>query len=119
VKHSLRMSGWVVGAVLVLLMAAACMGTSVFELEVGDCIKDPHSTEEFKEISTVERVDCSEPHYGQVLALFELEESEFPGLDALDSTAWERCPSGTTDIFVPSEKSWREADDREIICIGE
>jgi len=106
----------------VSLMAAACMGTSVFELKVGDCIEDPHATQEFKEISTVQRVDCSEPHYGRVLALFDVEDSEdseFPGMDELDSIANERCPPGTSDILVPSERSWNEAEDREIICLGQ
>jgi hypothetical protein len=119
VEHSRRVSAWVVGAVLAALMAAACTGTSVFDLEVGDCIEDPHATEEFREIGTVQRVDCSEPHYGRVLTLFDVEDSEFPGMDELDSIANERCPSGTTDILVPSERSWNEAGDREIICVGQ
>jgi len=119
VRHRWRVTAWVVGAVIVGLMAAGCAGTSVFDLEEGDCIKDPNLTEEFTEVGTVQRVDCSEPHYGRVLALFDVEDSEFPGLDELGTMAWEGCPSGTVDILVPSERSWNEADDREIICLGQ
>jgi len=122
VKHSLRATAWVAGAALVVLTAAACMGTSVFELKVGDCIEDPNLTEEFTEIGTVQRVDCSEPHYGRVLALFDVEDSEdseFPGLDEMNSIANERCPPEASDILVPSERSWNEAGDREIICVGQ
>ncbi len=118
-KHSWRVVAIVAGAVIAASLAAACGGTSVSDLEVGDCIRDAIP---MGEVKTVQLVDCSEQHYARVLALFDVEEvedSEFPGLEELNSMAQERCPPETTNTMLPTERSWNEAGDREVICLGE
>jgi hypothetical protein len=116
VRNSWGVGGLAAGAVIAAILAAACGGTSVADLEVGDCIRDaiPRG-----EVSTVHLVDCSEEHYAQVLAVIEVEDSEFPGLDELNTVAQQRCPEGTIDTMTPTEQSWNEAGDREVICLGE
>lgn len=115
-KHLWRMGGVVAGAMLLAILAGACDGTPVSDLEVGDCIRDAIP---MGEVETVRLVDCSEQHYARVLAMFDVEDSEFPGLEEFASIAQERCPQGTTNTLFPTEQSWNEKGDREVICLGE
>jgi hypothetical protein len=104
----------------VLLAFAACKeGVSVFDLEVGDCVVSlGEGAEEYEEIGSVRTVDCSEPHDGEVLALFDVEGDDFPGIDAFLDMGLERCPSEASTYLHPTEDSWNEMGDREIACIS-
>ena len=114
----------------------------VAALDEGDCFDDPgFFTGESVEVSRVDPMDCEEPHDLQVLGSFEytvspsitpLRGARYPGEDALDLQATEKCPeylesfAGITygevalDVayFYPLPDSWEEFDDRTITCVA-
>jgi hypothetical protein len=112
------------------LVAGACSG-SVFTLSVGDCFQDDAAGE--TEVTDVETVDCDEPHDNEVFHTFELEGEELPDEDELFAVIERECiddnfedyfgaPYETSEIEVfpitPTQQSWDEADDREVVCAG-
>lgn len=117
----------IVGAVGVSASLAAC-GSQVATAEVGDCVNTSDFEGEVTEIPTVE---CSEEHDAQVFHLFDMEDGDFPGDDAISTAAEEQClpafeefvdtgyQESSLDInFIgPSQDTWDQADDREVICI--
>ncbi len=109
------------GLMLMGLFAfAACQeGTSVFDLEVGDCVVSLGTAAEPADVERVYTVDCSELHDGEVVALFDVEGDDFPGEDALIDIGAEGCPSEASTYRYPTEDSWNELGEREIACIRE
>jgi predicted small lipoprotein YifL len=108
--------------------AAAEDPTSVFSLEVGQCID---SEADSGQVGSVPVVDCSEPHEGEIYALPQAPDGEFPGEEAMQQTAQDQCVgSAYTDyvglpyqqsefevtFLLPTEESWSNGD-REIGCI--
>ncbi|MCX6466283.1 MAG: septum formation family protein [Pseudonocardiales bacterium] len=108
---------------------SACGGTSVLNLEVGQCISGQTAGED--DVSSVPVVDCAEPHTGEIYSLPQVPDGEFPGEEALNQTAQELCagPDFTTYVgveylqseiyfstLVPSADTWDDGD-REIVCI--
>jgi hypothetical protein len=99
-----------------------------FQLQVGDCYNDQSTYE--TEVTRVPGVPCYEPHDNEVYATFDLSMSEYPGEDRVWELAEEGClerfepfvgkayEDSTLDFMtlVPSEGSWKERDDREVIC---
>ncbi|WP_156253108.1 septum formation family protein [Pseudactinotalea terrae] len=113
-----------------LISSIAACGGQVATAEVGECIvTDELGSEEITEIPTV---DCSEPHDAQVVGKFDLEDGDFPGLDALKTEADEGCATefesfvgtavGESSLQVsyihPTEQTWDQADDREVLCFA-
>lgn len=108
-------------ALLLLVVALACgSGKSVYDLEVGDCIVPPDTTSEGEGVATVDSVDCSEPHDGEVTAVFDLDidADEYPGEEQVYGLALDGCPDKLSTVLYPSEESWGEGD-REAVCILE
>lgn len=117
----------VVGAVGVSASLAAC-GSQVATAEVGDCVNMSDFEGEVTEIPTV---DCSEEHDAQVFFLAEMTDDEFPGQEGVQAAAEEQCLPAFEDFvgtgyqessldinFIgPSEDTWDQADDREVICV--
>lgn len=112
-----------------LALLSACGGTSVLSLEVGQCISD---TAQEDQISTVPVVDCAEPHAGEIFALPELPDGDFPGEQFVSDQAEQLCAGQAFQDYVgvayqqseiyysallPSAESWDQQDDREIVCI--
>lgn len=112
---------------LTLLVGACAADSEVLSLEVGTCFDDPEDT---SVVSEVPIVDCDEPHDNQVFAVFVLPGTTFPGVDELRDDAVEGCSERFASYvgqdylfselllsaFWPSEASWQEVDDREVIC---
>ena len=112
----------------IVVLAAAC-GTSVFSLPVGTCFDDP---DEFSdEIGSVDTVDCAQPHDNEVYSSVDYAAtSEYPGEQAMIQYADESClplfeayvdrdyETSALDYayLYPTQSSWDQADDREIIC---
>lgn len=114
------------------LLLGACQAAddliddSVFSLEVGTCFDDGDLTA--SEVSSVDDLDCSEPHDNEVYALFDVALSayseELIGEEA-DDGCFERFESYVgQDYFVselefftltPTEESWDNGD-REVVC---
>jgi len=90
----------------------------VYELEVGDCIVPPDATSEGTEVTRVETVDCSQPHDGEVTAVFDVELDEYPGDAALFDMVIQRCPERSSTAIYPTAETWKDGD-REAVCILE
>ena len=98
------------------------------ELTVGQCIPFMEWGEEVYELPIV---PCDQPHTDEVYYIFDAEDGDFPGDDALQTIATERCDTAFADYvgipyaqseldnywFVPTEASWNRLDDRTIQCI--
>jgi Septum formation len=100
-----------------------------FAIAEGDCINLPD--EEL--IETVDSVPCSSPHDAEAYALFDMAEGSatFPGVDSVDVTATDGCierflsfvgiPYAYSELdvffFHPTEESWYELGDREVVCL--
>lgn len=116
-----------IGAVGVSLSLAAC--GQVASVEVGSCVNSSDLQGQVTEIPTV---DCTEEHDAQVFHKFELDDGDFPGQDKVDSLAQEGCKaefegfvgtplqesSLTISYMPPNEKTWTEANDREVLCFA-
>ncbi|HJU52771.1 MAG TPA: septum formation family protein [Acidimicrobiia bacterium] len=109
------------------IVVLACGQQSVFSLPVGTCFDDQADGE----ISSVPEVDCSQPHDNEVFALIEYTEADtYPGTDQMSAISDELCraqfegyvgldyESSALAVFpiFPTEESWNDDDDREIIC---
>ena len=111
--------GLIVGAVFWALSATGAFDdgeTAVFDLEAGNCVNfdfNPES-ELIVEVSTVEVVDCDEPHEGEVVRRGELnpnEDRDYPSNDELINESLEDCGrEDFSNIFTvfPNEDSWNE-----------
>ena len=100
-----------------------------FEMRVGDCFDD--EAFEATEISEVPAVPCSQPHDNEVYAVFDIV-GEWPGDERVEELAHEGCYErfagaiGKTyedsvidfTTLYPTEGSWTQRDDREVICVG-
>ncbi|MBM4183970.1 MAG: hypothetical protein FJ207_07055 [Gemmatimonadetes bacterium] len=101
----------------------------VFEVHVGDCFND--EAFENTEISELPAVPCSEPHDNEVYATFDIA-GEWPGEERVEELAYEGCldrfaaaiGKGYEDSVIdyttlyPSEGSWKQRNDREVVCVG-
>lgn len=116
----------VAAVVAVLSLLVVACGQSVFDLEVGQCINLPDGNE----VSTVDDVDCAEPHDAEVFALPTLPDGDFPGLTEVQSAGQEEClaafepyvgaPYETSALYFsflnPTAETWADGD-REIACL--
>lgn len=91
--------------------------TSVFELEVGDCI-----TSSFGDDTEVEGetgvVPCDDPQaQAEVVDLVDVPDAdEYPEESYFDQEALNLCPDFTDSFYFPTSESWDEGD-RTIICL--
>lgn len=101
-----------------------------FAMEVGDCFDDTAmGTNEFSEIP---EVPCSSPHDNEVYALFDLTSGAFPGDEQTEASAGRGCyerfaPAigrayleSVIDFIAmhPTEDSWNQINDREVVCFA-
>lgn len=114
-------------AIATFLTGCIANGGSVFDLGVGSCFND--DVFDGGEVFSVPVVDCAAGHDNEVFAEFNLPEGPFPGAEAADAVATERCISvfesyvGTSyavsSLAVthlrPTMDSW-ENGDREVTC---
>ena len=117
----------VVGAVGVSASIAAC-GGQVATAEVGTCVNSADLSGD--EITEIPEVDCADEHDGQVFFKFDMDDGDYPGTDAVSTAAQEQCipafgdfvgteyEESSLDIryIGPSQDTWDQADDREVIC---
>lgn len=105
-------------------------GESVFTLAVGDCTDTSDSSEE---LSTLPKIPCDEPHTDEVYLSFEMEDDDWPGDDAIQAAAEEKCLAefdsfagiGYDDSVLdwwpmtPTQAGWEDASlsDREVLCL--
>ena len=116
--------------VIGIVVLAACEG-NVFSLKEGDCFNGAlANTEHSIEVRNVDLVSCDEPHESEVYAVFELPDSSWKGEDYVFEQADIGCRTRFEafvgieydlstwyfDLIAPLERSWKEMDDRQVIC---
>jgi hypothetical protein len=127
-------AGWITGIVglgfATAFFTAAALGAfdddgavGVFDLDPGDCV-DIDLSEDFVEVDTLPRVDCDEPHNGEVVLTGELnaDDAVYPSDDELFQRIGERCEAATglpPNVLLPiapDERAWNIADG-PFVCI--
>jgi len=100
-----------------------------FEVRVGDCFDDEAFAS--SEISEIPGVPCVQAHDNEVYAAFDLS-GEWPGDVRVEELAYEGCferfsgaigksyEESVIDytVIYPSEGSWEQRDDREVLCVA-
>lgn len=105
-------------------------GLGAFAIQVGDCLNLPS---EYSEVQSVEGIPCSQAHSAQAYAVFDLVGfgDAFPGSAALEEQVTGGCydrfegfvgvPYEESELYIrtlePTEESWAQLDDREVICL--
>lgn len=96
-------------------------------VRVGDCFDDQDDAS----VETLPVVPCDEPHDNEIYEVFDLTGSSWPGQDEVERMAAEGCLGPFADYvgtslaessleafpITPSEQSWDEFDDRQVLCI--
>jgi hypothetical protein len=137
-RSILAIAGAAVAAVIGISTAAernaageitAAGAVDAFEVRVGDCFDDEAFAS--SEISEIPGVPCSQPHDNEVYATFDIA-GEWPGDERVEELAYEGCFErfaraigksyedsviDFTTLF-PTQGSWKQRDDREVVCVG-
>lgn len=117
-----------VALVVTLLLVGCTSDGDVFALEVGDCFDQAEPAG--GTVTSVEPVACDLLHDHEVYAAFELDDEAWPGDEAVADAAEQGCIErfeGFVGVeyadseleaaaFWPTEESWQERDDREVLC---
>ncbi len=99
----------------------------VFAIRVGDCLNEASG----EVVSEVPVVPCDQPHDEEVFFDFELEGTDYPGDDAVQTQANDGClaqfepfvglayESSSLDFYpyTPTQESWEQAGDRVVSCV--
>jgi hypothetical protein len=100
---------------LFLVACSSELDSSLTTLEAGDCVKMPGSVS--SGVESLKHVDCSEDGTLQVLRTFDINGYEqWPGDANVNRVADSGCPPRTNFVLSPTEVSWTQADDKEVIC---
>jgi hypothetical protein len=100
-----------------------------FAVKVGDCFDDTGLGA--GDISELPGIPCEEPHDNEIFALIDLP-GDWPGEEQIEEMAYRRCYErfeaaiGKTyedsvidyTVIYPTETSWHELGDREVICVA-
>lgn len=128
-KTRIIRTSFVALAGLGLIGSLAACNQQVATAEVGECVNSDDLMGEITEIPTV---DCSEEHDSQVIGKFDIEDGDFPGQEGISAAAEEGCreafesfvgisfdESSLQMTYVgPSQDTWDQANDREVICFA-
>lgn len=97
-------------------------------LQAGDCFNDPEANT--TQVTELEAVPCDEPHDNEVFHVFDLDDSDFPGVDEVKEFGLDGCEPALEEYVgataeeaglaivpvTPTEQSWNDRDDRTVIC---
>lgn len=101
---------------------------SATALKVGDCV---NNLKDSNDVLSLPGVPCTQPHEGEVFAVFDLPPGDYPGQAAVDEQVSTQCnsrltaysPGAQDDSSVglfsvyPLEQNWVRGD-REVVCIA-
>ena len=134
-------SMWTIGIVLAIILAVTTSATrdtggsvteggsiSATALQVGDCVNGLRNS---TNLSSLPGVPCTQPHEGEVFAVFDLPAGDYPGSAAVDDQVSRECndrltaysPSAGSDPDVglfsvyPLEQNWNRGD-RQVVCLA-
>lgn len=115
---------------LLVVLGAGCglLGNDVATADVGDCINNSTAA---GSISEFDVVDCDETHTAELIVKFDMPDGDFPGQQAIQEAFIEECTGSAFEDYVgapyaesdldifpvtPTEQTWDQADDREVLC---
>ncbi|WP_422742493.1 septum formation family protein [Mycobacterium sp. WMMD1722] len=117
-----------IAAVVVIVFVVVGSGTkTATDVGVGDCLAEiPDSAR----VLTVKTVDCAETHAGEVFAVLNMPDGDYPGDAAVEEYS-NRCgpalatysPEAMTDdsvklyVLYPTEQTWGQGD-RAVTCVA-
>ncbi len=106
----------ITGVFSILLVGCAReLDSSLTTLQAGDCVQAPGLA--LEGVDSLKHVDCSEDGTMLVLRTFDISGyEEWPGDVNVDRVADSGCPPRTNYVLSPTEDSWNQADDKEVIC---
>lgn len=120
---------WVVVAIIIVIFVIAFDNGTVTatDVKVGDCLKEiPRDAR----VQTVQTVDCSEKHAGEVFAVLQMPDGDFPGQPAIDEYTAKCSPAlaayspkamqdDSVQMYVlyPTTETWAQGD-RAVTCIA-
>jgi len=101
---------------------------SATALRVGDCVNDVKDSTNLKSLPGV---PCAQPHEGEVFAVFDLPDGDYPGQSAVDKQVTSECttrltaysPNAANDpdvglfLIYPLEQNWQRGD-HGVVCIA-
>jgi hypothetical protein len=115
-------------AVVLFVILVVREGTvTATQVKLGDCLSD---IPDGSEVRTVKTIDCADPHAGEVFAVLQMPDGDFPGQEALVEYA-NRCapelasysPEAVTDnavrlfVLFPTAETWSDGD-RAVTCVA-
>ncbi|KUI32379.1 septum formation family protein [Mycobacterium sp. IS-1496] len=115
-------------AVVLFVVLVLREGTvTATQVKLGDCLSE---IPDGSQVRTLETVDCAEPHVGEVFAVLQMPDGDFPGQDAMVEYA-NRCapelasysPAAVTDdtvrlfVLFPTDETWSDGD-RAVTCVA-
>ncbi|MGX9789408.1 septum formation family protein [Mycobacterium sp. MMS18-G62] len=118
----------VVGVIAVVFFLVIDKGTvTATDVKVGDCLKEiPSSTR----VMTVDTVGCDQPHAGEVFAVLQMPDGDFPGQSAIEeyqnkcepelaTYAADAITDDSVQLYVlyPTAETWKQGD-RAVTCIA-
>jgi hypothetical protein len=114
-------------AVAAIVLVAGSGGTSVFDLEVGDCFDLPVGGDEV-DVDTVDLIECDEPHEAEVVAVGRLNrelDRPYPDDDQLFAEVDRGCAAAAGPLddrfgivpIAPNEASW-EPFEGGFVCVA-
>ena len=116
-----------VAVAVLAALAASEDGTSIVELEVGDCFELPDDAADVDELQSVEVVDCATPHEAEVVSdgTLATDDAPYPEDDELFVMVERACRDAgvvESDAFgllpvAPSPELWESFDGR-FLCVA-
>ncbi len=120
---------WVLGivAAVVIFLIVGKGTVTATDVKVGDCLKQiPGSTR----VLTVDTIGCDQPHAGEVFAVLQMPDGDFPGQSAIEDYQ-NKCepalaaysPTAMTDdtvqlyVLYPTADTWKQGD-RAVTCVA-
>jgi hypothetical protein len=114
-------------AVIVFYLVVGSGTVGANEVKAGDCLKELPAS---GLVLTVDTAPCDEPHKGEIFAVMNMPDGDFPGQSAIEEYQ-NKCapelvkysPEAASDpkvglfVLYPSEDSWGEGD-RTVTCIA-
>lgn len=115
-------------AVVLFVVLVLREGTvTATQVKLGDCLSE---IPDGSQVRTLKTIDCAEPHAGEVFAVLQMPDGDFPGQDAMVEYA-NRCapelasysPAAVTDdtvrlfVLFPTDETWSDGD-RAVTCIA-
>lgn len=100
---------------------------SAFNIEEGDCVND--IADLTGTVSSVPVVPCDEEHGAEVFGVFDLPDGEFPAASISEDASTgcfeqyseyygvEATGTENVQILQPTQETWDQVDDREVVCI--